>query len=121
VNQSTNINGIYSIIKHYYNWQNDRTKPAIKKYGCLIIEDFSTYLFSNEPSKINEYDLRFDLVERCKLIDEYLTQNNSESDKGSENSRQVNNEIETIKAEIQKMSNEYIDYIKEEIIKYFNI
>jgi len=117
--QTINIDGIMSVIKHYYCWKTNKHKPFIHKEGCLIIEDFPTYLYSEDLVKINEYDLRFDLLERCKILQENLLNLGNNLDEEGDMNKCIISDIKIIEKEIIAIKCEYYDYIKNEVIMYF--
>jgi len=122
VENNSRINGILSIIDHYYKSTRKYFRPLLSKNnGCLVIEEFATYLFSEENEKIVEYDFRFDLMHRCDNIGLELEIDINKYDYKLPDHIYNGITLGKLKDEINIMSEEYFISMKENIIQYFKI
>ena len=115
------IDGILSIIDHYYKSSRKILRPLLSKNnGCLVIEEFATYLFSEDIEKIDEYDFRFDLMHRCDNIGLELEIDIENYDYELPDHIYNGITLGKLKNEINIMAEEYFISMKEYTIQFFN-
>lgn len=95
-------------------------KPFIRRLnGCIFFEDYSTYLFSLELEKANEYDLHADLISRCNLIENDLKRALKASEIAENEFKNSINDLKTIHTEIESICYTYFEFIHKYIIQNY--